>query len=678
MTSIREATVGAVVQARLGSSRFPRKVLAELGGQPALGLLLDRLARSKTISSIVLAIPEGEMDEPLYEWAVERGVEVHRGSETDVLARFFGAASIHESDYVVRITGDCPFIDPQIVDQVVGLCKLEETDYAVTSDTFPDGFDVEVCRFDVLRKAHVESVDRYDREHVMPWVRRNAGTRVRILECEHDLSDLRLTLDETSDLEVLRAVFGAVGHDRFDVAEIGRLAKRSPELFTGNNHLKRNEGAEMSTGEKLWRRAKKVIPGGNMLLSKRSEMHLQSGWPSYFSRAKGCRVWDLDGNEYVDAGLFGIGTNILGFGHPEVDDAVRGVIDNGNMSTLNCPEEVYLAERLIELHPWGGMVRLTRSGGEACAVAVRIGRAFSGRSAVAFCGYHGWHDWYLSANLAEDSNLDGHLLPGLMPAGVPRGLAGTARPFAYNDREALVRILETGDVGAIFMEVRRGTEPDPGFLESVRALANQYGAVLIFDECTSGFRRAFGGIHLDYGVEPDIATFGKTLGNGYAINAVVGRTEVMQAAQDTFISSTFWTERIGPTAALKALEVMQREDATKRIDAIGRRVLSIWDELGRRNDLSVRTAGLPSLATFSIDGFDPILVKTFVTQEMLKRGFIAGTALYSSIAHTDDVLEQYGNSLDEVFAAIRRFGDDVALRDALDGGPAQSGFQRLA
>ena len=434
----------------------------------------------------------------------------------------------------------------------------------------------------------------------------------------------------------------------------------------------------MTSGEKLWRRAKKVIPGGNMLLSKRTEMHLQKGWPSYFSRAKGCRVWDLDGNEFIDAGLFGIGTNILGFGHPKVDEAVMKVVQSGNMSTLNCPEEVYLAERLVAMHPWAGMVRLTRSGGEACAVAARIGRAFSGKSTVAFCGYHGWHDWYLAANLAEDAALDGHLLPGLNPAGVPRGLAGSAKPFAYNDREALFKILEEGDVGVIFMEVRRGSEPDPGFLEGVRALATQYGAVLIFDECTSGFRKTFGGLHLDYGVEPDIATFGKTLGNGYAINAIIGRTEVMQAAQDTFISSTFWTERIGPSAALATLEVMEAEDAPARINEIGLRVKDLWESIGREVGLNVITAGVPSIGTYSIEGFDPIVAKTYVTQEMLKRGFIAGNALYASIEHTDEILDRYRSNMLEVFRSISNSGGTDELKGRLDNGPAQSGFQRLA
>jgi glutamate-1-semialdehyde 2,1-aminomutase len=432
------------------------------------------------------------------------------------------------------------------------------------------------------------------------------------------------------------------------------------------------------SGQELWKRAQQLIPGGNMLLSKRAEMHLAEGWPAYFSRAKGCRIWDLDDHEYIDVGLMGVGTNILGYGHPVVDDAVRRVVDDGNLSTLNCPEEVYLAERLVEMHPWADMVRLARSGGEACSIAVRIGRAATGKSAVAFCGYHGWHDWYLAANLGTDSALDGHLLPGLEPAGVPRGLEGTARPFLYNDLESLAQMLAAGDVGTIFMEVQRGQEPAPGFLAGVRRLADSHGAVLIFDECTSGFRRSLGGLHLAHGVEPDIATFGKTLGNGYAITAVVGRASVMQAAQSTFISSTFWTERIGPTAALAALDVMAAQDAPAVIDRIGLDVMGRWEQLGGAAGIDVVAGGLPALANFTVRGFDPVSVKTFVTQEMLKRGFIAGTSLYASTAHEPDVLDNYCDNLAAVFEMIATCNTDDDLAHRLEHGRAQSGFQRLA
>ena len=414
-----------------------------------------------------------------------------------------------------------------------------------------------------------------------------------------------------------------------------------------------------------------------MLLSKRSEMYLPEGWPAYFDRTEGCAVWDLDGNKFLDLGFMGVGTNILGYSHPKVDEAVRKVIDKGNLSTLNAPEEVYLAEALIELHPWAAMARFARSGGEACAIAVRIGRAASGKDKVAFCGYHGWHDWYLSANLGDDDSLDGHLIPGLEPNGVPRALKGTSLPFQYNDLEGLTELLDDNpDVGVIYMEPQRSTPPEPGFLEGVRQLAIDRNIVLIFDECTSGFRRSLGGLHLHYGVEPDIATLGKTLGNGYAITAVIGREEVMQAAQSTFISSTFWTERIGPTAALAALEVMREEDAPRRVHEIGTDVQERWQQLANANNITITTGGLPALANFTMVGLDPIAVKTYVTQQMLDKGYLAGVNLYASLAHTPEILDSYFEAISPVFAALSQMKDEE-LKRQLPAGPAQSGFRRL-
>jgi glutamate-1-semialdehyde 2,1-aminomutase len=414
-----------------------------------------------------------------------------------------------------------------------------------------------------------------------------------------------------------------------------------------------------------------------MLLSKRAEMYLPQGWPAYFDRTQGCSIWDLDGREFTDVSLMGVGTNILGYSHPEVDQAVLETVRKGNLSTLNAPEEVYLAEKLIELHPWADMVRYARSGGEVCAIAVRIARAATGRDKVAFCGYHGWHDWYLAANLGETDSLDGHLLPGLDPNGVPRALAGTSIPFQFNDLEQLTAIMKADDqIGAIYMEVQRSDPPAPGFLEGVRALATQHNAVLIFDECTSGFRRTLGGMHLHYNVEPDLATFGKTLGNGYAITAVIGRESIMQAAQKTFISSTFWTERIGPTAALATLNVMEETDAPQRVHEIGIEVQQRWVELGATHYLVVTPGGLPALANFSIANYNPLAVKTYITQAMLELGYLASNAMYMSIAHTPEILNQYFNALDTVFEKISQT-DDPELSHLLPQGTAHAGFKRL-
>lgn len=433
----------------------------------------------------------------------------------------------------------------------------------------------------------------------------------------------------------------------------------------------------MKSGQELWKKAKSIIPGGNMLLSKRSEMFLPEHWPSYFSKAKGCRVWDLDGREFIDMSIMGIGTNTLGYGHPEVDEAVMNTVLAGNMSTLNCPEEVYLAEKLVEMHPWADMVRLARTGGEANAIAIRIARAASGKDKVAVCGYHGWHDWYLAANLGDEESLDGHLLPGLEPRGVPKNLRGSVCPFVYNDYEALEAIVKGGDIGVIKMEVSRNRGPENNFLQKVRDIATQNGIVLIFDECTSGFRQTFGGLHKMYGVEPDMAMFGKALGNGYAITATIGRREIMEAAQSTFISSTFWTERIGPTAALKTLEVMERERSWEKITKIGENVSERLRQLAEKHELPINVHGLPALTNFGFPLKDALKYKTLLTQEMLKKGFLATTIIFACTEHSHEIVDHYFENLDPVFKLIKECENGRKIDLLLDGPVCHSGFNRL-
>lgn len=435
---------------------------------------------------------------------------------------------------------------------------------------------------------------------------------------------------------------------------------------------------KLGTGQELYRKAKQLIPGGTMLLSKRPEMFLPDLWPSYFSKAKGCKVWDLDGKEFIDMCIMGIGTNTLGYGNEEVDAAVMETVKNGNMSTLNCPEEVYLAEKLVELNPWADMVRFARSGGEANSIAIRIARAASGRDKVAICGYHGWHDWYLSANHNGTDDLSGHLIPGLSPNGVPKNLKDTVYPFHYNNYEELLSIVEKNDIGVIKMEVVRNFGPENDFLQKVRDLATEKNIVLIFDECTSGFRETFGGIYKKYGVEPDMAMYGKTIGNGYALTAVVGRRSVMEAAQTTFISSTFWTERIGPTAALATLKVMEEMKSWEIITGIGKKMQMGWQDLSDNHNLPITLAGIPALTTYSFDSPRALAYKTFVAQEMLKKGFLASTNFYASTAHSDDMFELYFNALDEVFVTISKCEKgNIQIEDLLEGPVCHSGFKRL-
>jgi glutamate-1-semialdehyde 2,1-aminomutase len=670
----------AIVQARMASARFPNKVMRSICGTPLIGLLMQRLARARRIDQIVVATSLDAVNDSLARYVEELGHEVYRGDESDVLDRYYGAAKVYGADLVVRITGDCPLIDPELVDTIVDRCVEHEADYAsnVAPPTFPDGLDTEVLTFRALEVAWQEAEEPGAREHVTPFVRESGRFRKVNVTHTQDESGERWTVDEFEDFEVVRQVFEHF-HPRRDFAwqEVLDLRAQCPQMFYGNRHLVRNAGASMGAGQKLWRRAKRTIPGGSMMLTKRPEMFLPEHWPTYFSKAKGCRIWDLDGRELLDMALMGVGTNILGYGHREVDEAVMQTVSQGNMSTLNCPEEVYLAERLVELHPWADMVRFARSGGEANAIAIRIARAASNREKVAVCGYHGWHDWYLAANLGDAESLAEHLLPGLDPKGVPRSLRGSVIPFHYNNLAELESIVRSHNVGVIKMEVSRNVVPADGFLHNVRRVATDNGCVLIFDECTSGFRQTFGGLHKLYGVEPDMALFGKALGNGYAITAVIGRRAIMEAAQSSFISSTYWTERIGPTAALKTLQVMEREKSWERITQTGRLVGERWQALGSKYKLPLQLLGLPALIGFTLSLPNVTKYKTLITQEMLKKGILATTDMYICIDHTPPIVDRYFDALEPLFALIGECESGRDVDSLLEGPVCHERFARL-
>lgn len=429
----------------------------------------------------------------------------------------------------------------------------------------------------------------------------------------------------------------------------------------------------------MQKRARQRIPGMTQLLSKRPDMFAPGVWPGYFSKAKGVEVWDLDGNRYIDMSIAGIGAHVLGYADSDVDDAVRAIIDKGTSCSLNCSEEIELADLLCEIHPWADMVRFARTGGEAMTIAVRIARAYTGKDKIAFCGYHGWHDWYLSANLGTENALGEHLLPGLSPNGVPKGLTGTAIPFRYNHLEELQAIVEQNknDLAAIVMEPIRNIQPKPGFLEGVRGIADEIGAVFIIDEVSAAFRMNSGGAHLLLGIKPDMAVFSKALGNGYPIAAIIGKADIMQAAQSTFISSTNWTERIGPTAALATIKKHKAVDAGKHLMTIGKQVQEGWTRLAKKNGLNINIGGIPPLSHFSFEYDNALSIKALFVQLMLEKGFLASTLFYAMFAHQSHHVEQYLQSVDEVFSEISEANQVGNLEKRLRGKPATAGFKRL-
>lgn len=453
-------------------------------------------------------------------------------------------------------------------------------------------------------------------------------------------------------------------------------------------------------GAALYRKAKTLIPGGTALLSKRPENHLPDQWPCYYQQlGPGPYCQDLSGNRYMEL-AYGTCYSPLGFHDPDVNAAVIAAVHKGVMGTLNVPEDVELAELLIEMHPWarGGMARFCRGGGEANSIAIRIARAHTGRDTVAFCGYHGWGDFYLAANISTSGDqcdaIAGHQLTGLSPAGVPGGLGGSMLAFHYNQIQELQAHFQAHPRGiaAVIMEPCRAASPQPGFLEAVRELCTAHGTVLIFDEVSAGFRETLGGRHLLYGVEPDVATFAKALSSGYAMGAVLGRGPVMEAAQTSFISSSYWTERIGPSAAVATLKKMKRVDAVAHNVKMGKKVKAGWLAAAAAEALEVSVGGIdpwPALSiAFKGEGVDDPekgrLLSSLFVQEMLRRGFIAGTCFALTYAHKDEHIELYLEAVREVFrvlkewlTAFERTGDYHTLRARLEGPIQYGGFERL-
>lgn len=436
----------------------------------------------------------------------------------------------------------------------------------------------------------------------------------------------------------------------------------------------------MGKGQSLYKRAKQLIPGGTQLLSKRPEMWLPEQWPSYYSRAKGCEVWDLDGNHYYDMSIMGVGANVLGYAFDEVDNAAKVAIDNGGMCTLNAPEEVFLAEKLLELHSWAGMVRYAKAGGEAMAVATRIARAYTKKDVVFVCGYHGWHDWYLSANLIKGDPLADVHLKGLAPLGVPKDLAGTNLIFHYNNIEEFKTLVEDneGRIAAVVMEPIRNEYPKPGYLEEIRKITMEKDIVLIFDEVSAGFRLCAGGSHLKLEVNPDIAVFAKAMSNGYPVSAVVGKEKVMQSAQETFISSTFWTERVALAAAVETINCYQKYKVHEIQEKVGKRVKNGWLEIAKKTGVDICVSGIFPLIHFAFEYENPLVYKTYFTQQMLKSGYLAGTGLYASMAHTDDIIEGYLQSCEKVFKEIAEIHSKRKnIIEYLKGPICHAAFERL-
>ncbi|MFO0888022.1 MAG: aminotransferase class III-fold pyridoxal phosphate-dependent enzyme [Isosphaeraceae bacterium] len=456
---------------------------------------------------------------------------------------------------------------------------------------------------------------------------------------------------------------------------------RNREHGVAMNETETTRQSRVPRSMELYRRALELIPGGTQLVSRRPTRYANGVSPAYAVSAKGARFLDVDGHEYIDW-VSGIGAIILGYCDPVVDEAVCKQIATGTMYSINHELEIELAEELCRTIPCAEMVRYAKCGGEACAIAARIARGATGRDVLLFCGYHGWHDWYLAANLDAEANLGAHLFPGIEPIGVPRGLAGTAIPFPYGDLPSLGQALDDhkGKVAAVIMEPLRSELPPPGYLAGVRSLCDDHGVILVFDEVSCGFRLRLGGVQEFSGVTPDLAVFAKSISNGYPMGAVVGKRDVMEHASRMFISSTYWSDTIGLRAALTTIRELRRRDVPARLDRLGRTIQDRLNSAAAETGAPVRCVGIAVHPRLQFDEDDPNLqarLATLYIQEMAKRGCHGYASFYLNAAQGDSEVGQTEAAAREVFRLIRQGLEDGNVDELLECDLTQDAFRRL-
>jgi glutamate-1-semialdehyde aminotransferase len=402
--------------------------------------------------------------------------------------------------------------------------------------------------------------------------------------------------------------------------------------------------ARYARSNELLARARKIIPLGSQTFSKSYQQFPQGAAPLFLTHGQGSRVWDADGNEYIDliAGLLPV---LLGYRDPDVDAAIKAQLDRGIAFSLATELEIELAERLVDMIPCAEMVRFGKNGSDATTGCVRVARAATGRERLIICGYHGWHDWYVGTTVRNK--------------GVPAIEASLSDRVPYNDLDAVHALFKKypGQVAALILEPMNVSEPKPGYLQELKELVHKNGAVLIFDEIITGFRYAAGGAQEHFGVTPDLAAFGKAMGNGMPIAAVVGRADLMSQMEEIFFSSTFGGETLSIAAAIAVADKIKREPVIETLWKTGGLLMEKIRQGVARNGLEkvVSLHGLApwSLLAFADSGATPKeAIKTLFMKEMLAQGILIAGSNNVTYAHNDADIARISAAYDNTFARI--------------------------
>ncbi len=654
----------AVIQARMGSSRLPGKVMKNLGGAPALAWTVRAAQAAQGIDEVWIATSEAAADDAVADWAAKNRVPVHRGSERDVLARYVGAAKASSADVVVRLTADCPFADPQVIAQTIRLRAHAAAAYASNTDppTWPDGLDCEVLTAEALLTAAAEATQPLDREHVTPFVRRNrarfpAETLIAPLP---GLAKERWTLDTAEDLEFLSAIARLLPGDRPpSYLDILMVLDAEPKLRDINCGARRNSGfvdtlrPEAINGSRscyarshrMLDRAERVIPLGSQTFSK-SKIQLPPGAaPLFVSHGDGGRVFDVDGNEYVDL-INALMPNVLGYRDPDVDLAIRRQLTRGISFSLATELETQLAERLVTHIPCAEMVRFGKNGTDATSAAIRLARAATRRDRVIVCGYHGWQDWFIGTT---PRNL-----------GVPAAVSALSHAVPYGDLAAVDALFHKypNEFAALILEPAGAAEPATGYLQELKNLVHRHGAVLIFDEIITGFRWSIGGAQMRYGVTPDLACFGKAMGNGMPISAVVGRADIMRLMEDIFFSATFGGEALSLAAAIATIDKIEREKVCEHLWRVGSdlkgQVVKKIAAAELNNAIELLGTGAWTILSYKDHpSGSKEAIKTLFLREMIAAGVLINASHNLCFAHNETDIAQVIAAYDHAFGELR-------------------------
>lgn len=633
-----------IIQARLTSKRFPKKVLQKIDGNlTVLDYLYNKLKSSKKISKIIFCIPDNIKNLELKNYLIKKKYNFFEGPENDVLKRYYLTAKKFKVKNIVRITCDCPLVDGKVLDNHINYYFKNKLNYLTNqiNRTYPDGFDIEILDYKVLSYLNKIAYLKEDREHVTTFLKRNLK-KINTFQYKEDLSNLRLTIDFKKDLKLIKKITKEFGNRTYSIEHICNFLKKSIKFKINQKKI----------GQELWAEAKKIIPPGSMLLSKNPDLFLKDKSPAYFFKASGCFIWDLEKKKYIDFSFMGVGTNILGYSDKDVNLAVKKVIDKGSCSSFNSKEDLLLAKKITEIHPWFNAARFGRGGAETNSIAIRLSRAFTQKKNIAICGYHGWHDWYLSANY-NSKNLKKFLFDNVKTKGVIKDKSFKTELFEFNNIKQFKSIIKKGNFACVIMEIKRNIEPDVKFLKYIRKYCSKNKIVLIFDECSSGFRECYGGYHKKVKIYPDLAMFSKAVGNGFPITILAGKSEILNESNESFISSTYWSERTGPAAALATLKKMKKIKSWEQINNKGKYIRAKLIKIAKKNNIDLKLNHSNSIINFIVFGkYQHIIYKNYISQEMLKKNIIFSDTIYVSVAHTKKIIDLVLFNLNIIFKKI--------------------------